>query len=221
MQGRKLRFNFAGVKGDVADIPATDMTVRLVSRGDSLHKLAATANGEVIISQGAGRLPGGLLEKLSSDLLTQLLSALNPIAKSEPFTQWDCGVYRLDVVDGSANIAALYAQTKNIKVVGGGSIDFNTEKLNIEFNTKPRKGIGVSADMFVSPFVALKGTLAAPQIGLNQKGALLTSGTALATGGLSLLARAAADRAGGVTDDCQQHLETFARHTPMPAAGQQ
>jgi hypothetical protein len=29
-------------------------------------------------------------------------------------------------------------------IVGGGDIDLNTEKLNIEFNTKPRKGVGVS-----------------------------------------------------------------------------
>ncbi len=222
IQGRKLRLNLAAAEvSDFSKIPPTDITVKLVSRGNSLHKLAATANGTVILSQGPGRVESGFLDKFSSDLLTQLLSALNPFAETETHTLWDCGVYRLDVVNGLANLAALYAQTKNIKVVGGGSIDFNTERLNIEFNTKPRKGIGVSADMFVTPFVALKGTLARPQIGLNQKGALVASGAAIATGGISLLVKAAADRAAGAVDRCQQHRDDFARHTPMPETRQQ
>lgn len=222
IQGRKLRLNLAAAEvSDFSDIPPTDITLKLVSKGNSLHKLAATANGTVIMSQGPGRVESGFLDKFSSDLLTQLLAALNPFSKTDSHTVWDCGVYRLDVVNGLANIAALYAQTKNIKVVGGGSIDFTTERLNIEFNTKPRKGIGVSADMLLTPFVALKGTLARPQIGLNQKGALLASGTAIATGGISVLVRVAADRAAGAVDSCQQHRDEFAKHIPMPATGPQ
>lgn len=47
--------------------------------------------------------------------------------------------------------------------------DLNTEVLNIEFNTKPRKGVGVSADMFVTPFVKVVGTLASSRIGVDNK----------------------------------------------------
>ena len=116
-----------------------------------------------------------------------------------------------------ANVALLYAHTKNIKVFCGGMIDFNPEQLIIEFNTKHRKGIGVSADMFLTPYVAVKGTLAKPRLGLNQKGALLASGAAVATGGISMLVRAAADRAAGTVDACQKYRDEFAGHTPMPA----
>ncbi|MDH3895286.1 MAG: hypothetical protein OES78_12075 [Chromatiales bacterium] len=75
-------------------------------------------------------------------------------------------------------------------IVGGGDIDLNTEKLNIEFNTKPRKGVGVSADMFITPFIKLGGTLASPKIGLSKKGVLLSGGAAVLTGGLSFCSRA-------------------------------
>jgi hypothetical protein len=51
--------------------------------------------------------------------------------------------------------------------------------LNIEFNTKPRKGIGVMPNMFVTPFVKLVGTLATPRIGADKKGTLL-AGAAVA-----------------------------------------
>ena len=170
----------------------------------------------MVVSQGSGRVTSGFLDIFSSDLLMQLASALNPLSKTADQTDWECSIYRLNLIDGLADIAALYAQTKKVKVVGGGSIDFATEQLNIEFATRPREGVGVSADMFVTPFVALKGTLAKPQIGLKEKGILLTGGTAIATGGLSLLWKAAADRAAGVVDGCNQYMTEFAEHPPLP-----
>jgi hypothetical protein len=54
--------------------------------------------------------------------------------------------------------------------------------------------------MFVTPFVKLKGTLASPSIALDTKGAL----PAVGTGGLSVLAQAAADRAVGEKDSCAE-----------------
>ena len=98
-------------------------------------------------------------------------------------------------------------------IVGGGDIDLKTEKLNIEFNTKPRKGVGISADMFVTPFVKLKGTLASPSVGLNKKGTLLAGGAAVATGGLSLLLKGVFDRATAEGDQCEKALEKVGQHT--------
>jgi hypothetical protein len=105
-------------------------------------------------------------------------------------------------------------QTEKVKAVGGGDIDLNTEALNIEFNTKPRSGVGVSADMFVTPFVKLVGTLGSPSIGVDKKSALL-AGATVATGGLALLAKGAADRAAGETDRCATLLEEVGGHPPV------
>ncbi len=217
LQGENMRLNLAGDEvSDYSRLPPTDMTVKLTSRGSSAHTLAAGANGVVVLSQGRGQVTSGFLDTFSSDLLTQLVSVLNPFSKPDGKTEWECSIYRFNVIDGLADIAALYAQTKKVEVVGDGSIDFNTEQLNIEFATRPREGVGVSADMLVAPFVALKGTLAKPQIGLNQKGILLTGGTAIATGGLSLLWKAAADRAAGAFDRCDQYKAEFAQHPALP-----
>jgi hypothetical protein len=92
-------------------------------------------------------------------------------------------------------------------------VNLKTEKLNIEFNTKPRSGVGISADMFVTPFVKVKGTLATPSVGLNKKGTLLTGGAAFATGGLSLLLTAVIDRATAEGDQCERALEKAGQHT--------
>ena len=61
--------------------------------------------------------------------------------------------------------------------------------------------------MFVTPFVALGGTLASPSVGVNETGALLTAGAAMATGGLSFLAQALKDRAAGAMDHCATDLK--------------
>ena len=66
--------------------------------------------------------------------------------------------------------------------------------------------MGVSADMFVTPFVKLSGTLAQPTVGLNAKGALLEGGLAVATGGLSFLYKGLMDRATAEADQCEATL---------------
>ena len=100
-------------------------------------------------------------------------------------------------------------------VVGGGDIDFNTEELNVEFNTKPREGVGLSADMFVTPFIKLVGTFKSPRIGLDKKASILQGGAAILTGGLSILAKGAADRASAEEDRCASTLAEVGDHGPI------
>jgi hypothetical protein len=108
--------------------------------------------------------------------------------------------------DGVGKLDAMLAQAEKLVIVGGGKVDLKKEKLRIEFNTKPRTGIGVTADMFVTPFVELGGTLVNPRIGLNKSGTVLTGGAAVLTGGLSLLLQGFFDRATAEGDQCGKAL---------------
>ncbi len=69
----------------------------------------------------------------------------------------------------------------------------------------------MTADMFSTPFVKLKGTLASPTVGLDKSGALLAVGT----GGLSVLAQAAADRVTAEQDNCAKELAKVGNHPPL------
>ena len=40
------------------------------------------------------------MDMASGGILAQLFGALNPLAKEEPFTKWDCTVVRLNVENG-------------------------------------------------------------------------------------------------------------------------
>jgi len=212
---RDLRVNL--ISGDVKEpslIPPIGVTVDIKASGGSPRALASSANGRVLVTQGKGQMENDLLAKVSGDIAAQLFSALNPFAKEEKTTTLDCTILALDITSGKADIAGMLFQTEKVKAVGGGDIDLKTEALNIEFDTKPRKGVGVSADMFVTPFVKLVGTLASPSIGVDKKGTLL-AGAAVATGGLALVAKGVADRAAGEADRCASLLEEVGGHPPM------
>ena len=193
-------------KRELSQIPAIGLEVQIVSSGNTARELAAGANGKVIFMQGPGKVDNAASGFFSTDIVSQLFGALNPFAEKEPFSNWECTVFALDIDDGIAEITSMLAQSEKVTIVGGGNIDLNTEALSIGFNTKQRSGVGISADMFVTPFVQLAGTLAAPQIGLDTKGVLLSGGAAVMTAGASFFIKGMADRASGQTDRCTAAL---------------
>jgi hypothetical protein len=140
------------------------------------------------------------------------------MAEQEQYSRLECALMLLSLEDGQGTLNPIMMQSDKIMVVAGGSIDLDTEKIAVEFNTKPREGVGVSADMFVTPFVALRGTLASPTVGVNETGTLMTAGAAVATGGLSFLAQAALDRASGAMDHCATEMPKPEHQHPALAA---
>ena len=215
VMARDLRINFAsGDVEDFRDIPPTSITIGVKSSGISPRALAANSNGNILVTMGPGKINAELIQRASGDILAQLFSALNPLAEKDPHTQFECGVIAMEIKDGLAEMKPLMMQSERLLITAGGTLDLDSEKLNFEFNTKPREGVGLSADMFVTPFVSLGGTLASPGIGLNKKGTLLNAGAAVATGGLSFLWKGLADRAMGALDHCKETMPEFT-HPPM------
>ncbi len=215
--GAELRLNvgvqdlrvgvFSGPEIPADQVPPTSIDIDIVASGDSPRALAASSNGRVLVTQGPGLVQNDLIESLSGDVIAQLFEALNPFAAQEEYTRWECSVLAVNVVDGIGSITGMLLQSRKLTVVARGSIDLHTEKLDIEFNTKPRSGIGVSADMFVTPFVKLSGTLKKPGIGANATGLLLSGGAAVLTGGMSFLYRGLFDRATAGADRCERALQ--------------
>ena len=54
-------------------------------------------------------------------------------------------------------------QSKKVTITATGKVNLQTEDLTVDFNTRPREGIGVSPGMFTNPFIKLEGTLASPE----------------------------------------------------------
>ena len=188
------------------EIPLIGLSADIQSSGDSMRTVAANSNGKILFTQGAGKVDNSALGFFAADIISELFSALNPFAKSEPYSLWECTVVALNIVDGKSTIEPMLAQSEKLTIVGSGTIDLNDEKLDISFNTKPRRGVGVSADMFLTPFIRLGGTMSAPRIALDKSGVLISGGAAVLTGGISFFVKGAADRASGASDRCAAAL---------------
>ena len=94
-------------------------------------------------------------------------------------------------------------QTDQVTVVADGGIDFSDESLNVSVRAKPREGLGISLGGIANSFFKLGGTLKNPQLQLDTAGSVTTTGAAVATGGLSLVARGLWDRMTASGDICK------------------
>ena len=122
----------------------------------------------------------------------------------------DCTIARVDIVNGQVTVQPVLVQSEKVTISAQGTIDLQTEKLSIDFNTRPRKGIGVSPGMFTNPFIRLEGTLTSPQIGVGAKG-VASGALAAATGGATVVAGGVVDRVAGEKDMCSETLAAAAR----------
>ncbi len=188
------------------EVPPVSMATDITATGASPRQLASGASGSLLLSTGPGKTRHGALDVVGSGVVGQLLSKLNPFAKEDPFTQVDCTVARIDILNGKAKIAPVLLQTDKVTVTADGTVDLGTEVLAFNFNTRPRSGIGVSPGMFTNPFLELRGTLTSPRLGTGAKGA--TSGAlAVATAGATVVAGGLVDRIKGEADMCKTTLE--------------
>jgi uncharacterized protein involved in outer membrane biogenesis len=185
------------------EVPPLSMAADITAAGASPRQMASGASGSLLISTGSGKIRKGAVSVVGSDVIGQLFSKLNPFAKEDPFTEVDCTVARIDILNGKATIAPVLLQTGKVTVTADGTVDLLTEALAFNFNTRPRSGIGVSPGMFTNPFLELRGTLTSPKLSAGAKGVAL----AVATAGATVVAGGIADRVKGEADMCKTTLE--------------
>jgi uncharacterized protein involved in outer membrane biogenesis len=216
----KLKLDLKDIRAGIAggetvrpeEVPPTTLLSDLTSSGNSPRMLASNISGSFLYSLGPGKTRKGALGKIGGDVIGQLFGKLNPFAKEDPYTELDCAVTRIDFKDGKATIAPILMQTKKVTVTADGTVDLDTEALALNFNTRPRSGIGISPGMFTNPFLELRGTLLHPTVGVGAKG--VTSGAlAAATAGATVVAKGLVDRVRGEVDQCRKTLEA-AREPP-------
>ena len=76
--------------------------------------------------------------------------------------------------------------------------------MDMNIRTTPKRGLSISAGEIINPYVKVVGTLAEPRLAVDETGVLLSGGAAVATGGLSVLARAAWSRLSRAQDPCRE-----------------
>lgn len=193
--------------------PTFDLKTTLTARGTGVHALLATLDGNVVINSGPGTIPnanGRLGALFLGDFLVQVMHTINPFAKSSNEMNLDCAVLLLDIDDGVISGApAMVTQLAAVTASASGSLNLKNEALDFDMTTKQRRGIGISISDLVNPYFRIAGTLSAPKMVLDQKGALIEGGAAIATGGLTVLAKGMRDRFLSDGDPCGTALKDY------------
>lgn len=187
---------------DPATLPKGDILLALQTEGMTRREMASNLEGRIRMFFGPGKLAPSAYGFLLGDFLDQLFSALNPLAEEQEYTELECAVMAADVVSGEVGLTPIVVHNKALTIISQGTIDLNTEKLDVTFNTKQRKGLGISASDLVNPFIKVGGTLVSPSLELDPKNTVVKGGIAVATMGLSIVANSLADRYLSSKDPC-------------------
>jgi uncharacterized protein involved in outer membrane biogenesis len=199
IEGQGISLGALGAMFDLSGTPEgspTDIAIRFAGTGASMRALMASANADVRIVIGPGRIKNRAIE-FGADV-TELLNVLNPTRASDPHTDLKCAVIRLPIRQGVARIEnSIAAETSKVNFIAAGIIDLRNETLDLGFRTKAATGLGIGVGS-LAKLARLRGTLANPSVAMDAAGTATAAaklGLAVATGGLSLLA------GGLLTDD--------------------
>ena len=169
-----------------------DIRLEIAGSGSSPHRVASGADGLMIMTVGEGRLKVSALDLAMSALpageaLKHLLDVLNPFRKSLDYTEVECAVIAATFNDGRVEVDPAVVRVREGTYAGSARIDLETEELDAEWITRPRRLNSLYPTM-TDRFIKVGGTLSSPQIEAKPLEAVTTTGIAVATGGLSIVA---------------------------------
>ena len=199
-------FNFSGVGEDKLDqLPAFNIDFHANGTGSDLQQVAGSMNGSLYLGSKGGSAENVDLSVLDTFILEQIFSTIMPRNKASLDRQFNCG--KLDIVDGLLKTTpALAFSTRKIAVVIKGTLDLKTEKMNFNFNSTPNKALKINPGEMFYPYILIGGTLAEPVVGVDPGKAVLHGGAAVATLGISVLAKGVLDRAVNAMPVCEDML---------------
>jgi uncharacterized protein involved in outer membrane biogenesis len=203
ISGKDVRLGLAALPDqDPSTIPPMEIELHLAGVGTTRREMATSLDGKYRAYLGRGQVASAGLDLLFSDFLTQLFNTLNPFHENSEYTQLDCAVFAATVDSGIVTVFPVIMHTDQLTILSEGIIDLNTEDIDLSFNTKPRKGLGISAGALINPLIKVGGRLTTPAVELDPGGTVVSGGLAIATIGISVLAKSMSDRFLSSKDPC-------------------
>ena len=141
---------------------ALDLDLELTGRGRSLRALLATTEGELTAALGGGRLRAAALDRIAGGVR----EAVRALAAQggDGWVELRCGAFDLPIRAGVAELRVAVLETGRTRLSGEGRLDLGSERLDLTLLPRPR---GATSSVAVP--VRVRGTLAAPEIALDQR----------------------------------------------------
>ena len=152
-----------------------DARAKLSGDGDTVHKAAATSNGEVVAV-----IPGGVVRQAFAELLG--INAANGLflllKKNQQQTNIHCAVADFYVRNGVLQARQLVVDTDVVRIDGSGNVNLNNETINLSFKGNPKQ-----LRLFhLNTPVTIGGHLSSPTFGIKPAGAMVQAGVGAALG---------------------------------------
>lgn len=150
------------------------LNARVIARGsgNSVHKAAATANGELTAVIPAGTIRQSLAELMGVNASKGLFMYLS---KDKKETDIRCAVAHFDVKNGVLQSRYIVFDTGVVLVTGKGTVNLNDESMRFVLKGKPKK----FRLLRINAPIVIGGQLTQPKVGID-------AGPAVVQGGLTL-----------------------------------
>jgi uncharacterized protein involved in outer membrane biogenesis len=151
--------------------------MQLSGSGNSVHDVAATANGQL-----SAVLPSGEVRKAFAELAgINVANGLGLLlAKDQSRSNVRCGIAVVDIHDGNAELKQMVFDTETVVIKGDGHIELGQEKVDLDISGHPKK---VRVGRLRTP-VTVNGTIRKPTIGIDAGEATKQAGIAAVLGSL-------------------------------------
>jgi uncharacterized protein involved in outer membrane biogenesis len=206
LQASGVRYGILAKGKALEQLPKHELEVQLTASGQTYHELAASLEGWALLTGGSGEVANEGIDTALGSFLGQLLTTINPPSKRDSTTKVVCSAAALQFSSGVVRLVpGFVTRTEELDIEAAGTIDLNTERIEVRFKTTPRKGFGLSAGGVVNRIAKVAGTLAEPDLVLDSEAALATGTAAAATGGLSFIFSSLIDTmSSATTNPCDQ-----------------
>jgi uncharacterized protein involved in outer membrane biogenesis len=150
-----------------------DARLKASGTGNSVHKAAASANGQLTLVMPRGTIRQSFAELMGVNATKGLFQLLT---KDPHETDIRCAVADFRVQNGLMRSSTTIFDTGVTRVNGGGTINLNDESLKLVFKGKPKKFRLVH----ITAPIVIGGHLSAPKLGVDPGPAALQGGLAVA-----------------------------------------
>ncbi len=193
--------------------------IALSGAGASPAALAGSLNGGIDMKITGLQAKGNALNLIGSDVLSETIDKLNPFSEKRQNTEIECLAVHFKGKSGRfTSKDGIALETETSKIIGTGYVDLAEEELRFGISPIARKGVGVNVGAAAS-LVRLGGTFARPRVEADPGGMFtsgLSTGAAIYTGGLSLVAQGLMKRALYAGSACDGALDEIPAAEALP-----
>ena len=150
-----------------------DARVKASGTGNSVHKAAASANGQLTLVMPSGTIRQSFAELMGVNATKGLFQLLT---KDPHETDVRCAVADFQIRNGVMQASNAVFDTGVTRVSGGGTINLKDESLKLVFKGKPKK----FRLTHINAPIVIGGHLSAPKFGIDPGPAVVQGGLALA-----------------------------------------